>query len=93
MQHMQKIIDEYDDISLLKATAQPLKSGMGTICSLLELSTDALEEVREDLRATSGKERELMCTKLDVQIAKYKSVLDRHQNENTDVTTNDKVQL
>ena len=78
---MQKIIDAYDDISIVDLTLQPVKSSLHTVSSLLELGTDTIEEAREDLRVTSGKERELELLKLDIKIAKAKEQLNKYQDK------------
>jgi len=76
---MQKTIEKYEEVKLAQLALQPVVSGVGVVCEVLEFSYDLVEAAREDLQATADKERQISVMKLDIKLAKLKRDLVKHQ--------------
>jgi len=76
---MQKITDDYDDIGLTQFILQPLKSTSCLTSNSLELATDMITDLRQELLSTRDKRIELAVMQLDTRLEKQRRVLESYK--------------
>ena len=83
---MQKITDDYDDIGLTQFILQPLKSTSCLTSNSLELATDMITDLRQELLSTREKRIELAVMQLDTRLEKQRRVLESYKTPPSDTT-------